>query len=246
MIKEATRQSTGQVREVGMKILSILFLAALMNLGLAQDSEEDDLQSDAYVIFELGTQALDPKLDFAINRETTGHFSTDPSISFNGGLGFRQVLRNGVSIRYQANLLEWISVNFGDMVYDDVVADHSVEGKLSIVGPSANAFLDFRIGESSNFFYLGSGIGYLGGDNSYRFIGDGRTVDWRDENWKRTLSFESGAMLKLKSKTGLTLAYKFTHIGDLDYKTSLDNDLHFTLGDLHGFKVGVVHFFGEK
>ena len=233
------------IQGVKMKILSILFLAALMNLGLAQDSEEDN-QNHVYFIFGLDTQAFDPKLDFAVNKDTTGHFSTNSGISFNSGLGFRQVLGNKLSIRYQGNILEWMSVDFGNMVYDSVVADHSVEGNLVLMGPSASAFLDLKMGDSGNFLYLGPGIGYLGGANSYRFVGDGRTVDWENSDWTRTLSLESGIVLELKSQYGLTLGYKFTHIGDLDYKTSLDNDLNFALGGHHGFKVGFIHFFRKK
>ena len=231
--------------------MSFLFFVALMNLSLAQDSEEGDDSGGLYVAFDWGikpdSQAFRPKLDFAINEDTTGHFSTNPQRPHsNSGVGMGLRLRGDrLSIRYQGGW-EWINVDFGNLVYDDSALDHSVEGALEMSGPSGGLFFDLRLGDSGNFLYLGSSLGYVKTRNSYRFIGDGRTVDWEDTDWTQTTSFESGAIFKLKSGTGLTLAYKFTRADGLRYKTSLDNDLKFSLGGLHGFKVGIVHFFRRK
>ena len=196
-----------------MKILSILFLAALMNLGLAQDSEEDNNPQDGiYFIFELGTQAFDSKHNLDINEGINEHFSIVPGgLNLSTGMGRSHVLGNRMNFRYQGSLLDVINVDFENRAYDDTVTTHSMEGKSFAMGVSGSAFLDFRMGESSNFLYLGSSIGLLSGESTYRFD-DGRAVDWENLGWNaRTISFESGAMLKLRSNTGFTLTYEFTH-----------------------------------
>ena len=129
----------------------------MMNLGLAQDLEEDNPRGGIYFIVEFGTQAFDSKLDFAIDEEITGHFSTDPGISFHPGLGYRHVLGDRISVRYQANILEETSVGFGNLVYDDVVAEHSVEGNLNIWGGRCKCVFGFEDGRVRQLFLSGIG-----------------------------------------------------------------------------------------
>ena len=108
-----------------------------MNLGLAQDSEEDNPRGGVYFTFEFGMQAFDSKLDFVINEEITGHFSIDPDISFfSPGLGYSQTLGDRINVRYQGNILGR-GFYFGNLIYDDVVAEHSAEGNLNATGATA-------------------------------------------------------------------------------------------------------------
>ena len=115
-----------------------------------------------------------------------------------------------------------------------------------MLGISAGLFLDLRVGDSDSFLYLGSRSGYVAPDSNSFFLED-HDEHWDAADWTRTTSFESGIILKnWRPEVGATLAYKFIHIGDLDYETSLGNNVNFPLGNFHGFKVGVIFYLNPK
>ena len=255
-----------------MRILSIvLFAFALIYSALAQEEEghfsvganpasrSDSDDNDFYVSFNVDSNLMpSPSEGFSINNggyvyngiipvENRGAFR-----DFEISAGARKRLKGNVSFRYEGGYRRthfdlgnptYTRVDFSPISVEEINRIVDMEGSLDISGLRGGGFFDFGLGNSGNFMYVGSSLGYMNLTSRYNIaIGDfNGSMDDSDKTMSQ--SFELGVILNLRKNIDLSLGYDFTHVNDV---TLLQNDggiLTFMPGNSHIFRVGILHFF---
>ena len=120
------------------------------------------------------------------------------------------------------------------------------DGDLEIAGPRGGVFLDFGLGNSGNFLYVGSSLGYVNVRSRYNVVIGPFVGSMDDANRTTAKSVEVGTLLKLRKSTNLRLGYNFTHVDNLDLLPDDGSTLSFTPEGRHTFRVGIVHFFRKN
>ena len=201
------------------------------------------------------------KADFVVANQQnvrTGHVPLTPQKPFGdmaAGVGVQHFFGDRVRVRFEGNFKR-VGLDKGNPYYtrfdyapiplDEVNRLSTEEGTLEMIGPSGNWFVDFDLGDSENFLYMGSGISYLRARNQYQLsIGD-FSASMDDSDWIRANSFEVGGLFKLRRGLSLRAGYQLNRFESLKFTTQAGSVLDEALRNQHTFKVGIVHFFRKN
>ncbi len=244
--------------------LSLIVHAQAQNHEDAQNAEEvrrlqnrlsESSHQGLYITYEAGQfffpSHLNPQINFTVGNNIAGNIPAEYQRDLNQfgvGMGLRKVLTEKMGIRYQGGY-KWMRLSFNDSVdygsMEFAPATSTLDGTLNTEGPHGGVFLDFQLGDSDDFFYVGSSVGYVKARNRYSYFGThDATLDATDRT--RMHSFETGFIFRMGRRTGFRMAYELSRLNSLEYTTTSGSNLAFNLSNTHTFKMGFVHFFRKR
>ncbi len=216
-----------------------------------------------YIAADLGPHLLgeDPANNFSVNA-AEGVREGDIPLENQGifgdyavNMGFQRALSGAVGLRFEGGY-RWMSFDLGHPTYsrvdfapiplEQVNQLVALEGTANLSGPRAGVFLDFGLGDSGSFMYVGSSIGFTQVAAQYDMALGSLSSMMDDQARTTTLSAEAGAVLRLGGRLGLRIGYEWLRINEVDLMTTGGSGVNVMPGDRHTVKVGIFHFFRRR
>ena len=213
-----------------------------------------------YVSFDFGSRQVgDDSVDeFSVDEggegTRTGTITNNRGVfdDLSGSLGFQQVLSDSVSLRVEGGY-RWMRFDFGNPTYSHIEMAPipieqinqlvQLEGDITMSGPRGGVFLDFNLGDSGHFIYVGSSFAWVNVASQYEAtIGPDISILMDDTNTTTLQTYEAGAVFRF-GRTGLRLGYEMTKTDAFNLRTMTGGLVSATPGDRHMVKLGVFHFF---
>ena len=170
-------------------------------------------------------------------------------------LGFQHALSDSVSVRMEGGY-RWMRFDLDNPTYshiemapipiDQINQLVQLNGDVEFRGPRGGAFLDFGLGDSGHFFYLGSSFGLVNVAGQYEAtIGPDISILLDDSNTTTLQTYEAGAVFRF-GRMGVRMGYELTRISAFNLTTMTGGVLSATPGDRHMVKIGLFHFFRKR
>ena len=254
--------------EVNMKILGILFLAVLMNMGLAQDSEEDNSQDDSPYISYISVDFASAQIGDSVNKFDLPSFMgrSESTLNINNQDFFRNVAVNvgieleeleaseSIGLRFEISYRDmrfgmgnptYFHADFIPQFLVDQINQNQIfqmNGDVKARAITMGIFADLNMGDSKNFTYLGSGFGPLTfTDQNKTTIGNLFSFSRSREGEVGFIVFvEAGIVARLGDRIGMRLGYEWIYTNDQSRSHSV------WASNRHIVKFGLLYFFRKK